>query len=168
MTNSNKKNKSPFPQKHPRADGFARVILIIFLPYQSRISQGLSPRKGYVKEFIPKSWNLVKSWYFTMPCPFSIVRIMSTRKSYTNHCSTMMDQFTIDNIITMAISMDIGQWTEWVICNFFWYLCCFRQGFMRVTLRNKNNICRSYMVYVYIFQRFLTFVLYNYTLQFTR
>ena len=30
--------------------------------------------------------------------------------------------------------------SEWVICNFFWYLCCFRQGFMRVTLRNKKNI----------------------------
>ena len=29
---------------------------------------------------------------------------------------------------------------EWVICNFFWYLCCFRQGFMRVTLRNKKHI----------------------------
>ena len=29
---------------------------------------------------------------------------------------------------------------EWVICNLFWYLCCFRQGFMRVTLRNKTNI----------------------------
>ena len=23
---------------------------------------------------------------------------------------------------------------------FFWYLCCFRQGFMSVTLRNTNNI----------------------------
>ena len=37
--------------------------------------------------------------------------------------------------------MTLGLWLlEWVICNFFWYLCCFRQGFMRVTLRNKNNI----------------------------
>ena len=29
---------------------------------------------------------------------------------------------------------------ECVTCNFFWYLCCFRQGFIRVTLRNKKNI----------------------------
>ena len=28
---------------------------------------------------------------------------------------------------------------ECVTCNFFWYLCCFRQGFICVTLRNKKN-----------------------------
>ena len=32
-------------------------------------------------------------------------------------------------------------WTlEWVICNFFGFSYYFRQGFMRVTLRNKKNI----------------------------
>ena len=29
---------------------------------------------------------------------------------------------------------------EWVICNFFGFSYYFRQGFMRVTLRNKKNI----------------------------
>ena len=49
--------------------------------------------------------------------------------------------FTMDLMLVVIVRRWWEGWSiEWVICNFFWYLCCFRQGFMRVTLRNKKHI----------------------------
>ena len=48
-----------------------------------------------------------------------------------------------------------------VTCNFFGFLCCFRQGRVYVTLRNKQNIG---LIYRSIFQLFFTFVLYKHEL----
>ena len=56
-------------------------------------------------------------------------------------------------------------WTlEWVILGWFFHLTLLQAGICARHTKEQEKY-RSYMFYVSIFQRFWTFVLYNYTLQ---
>ena len=73
------------------------------------------------------------------------VQKLHAKKPLVVHNSlTIIDVFVLSYFGNGHMRPKYHIWHNWplecVTCIFFGYLCCFRQGFIRVTLRNKKNV----------------------------